>query len=308
MEETNVGGGRNAAPTSLVRVAADVKVNENVICRVDVWHLTTDLDEILAAEEFHPVDSMDEARRIAGDHGALHEGRCWVDARHGDPFTQWIANKQPYPDWAGIRNAERKFWIRPTLLEEVVPSDRILEETTIAGELWHHADAGSRGDVTATLTFAVVEANHLKFQWQLVHYKHVPGLGKRKAAAKKRAAKKQEGSVPPVQKLAKLLSAMSDVGSVALDEGYTVNLMISFPYQGYRSIRSKSSLEKLLPRMVKIQRALGNPWLLDPASVQAIKSALLHRESMRESDEPFWQDLLAYLEEVEPLVKARAGV
>jgi hypothetical protein len=304
MDAADVGGGRNAAPASLIRVAADVKVDENVICRVDVWHLSDDMEEILAAEEFHPVDSLDEARRIAGNHGALHEGRCWVADGHRDPCSSLIENKSGgnLPTWG--RHAERKFWVRSTLLEGAVPSERICEEATIAGELWHHTQVVTRGDVTAAQVCAKVSVNQLEFVWWLMHYQHVPGLEKRKAAARKRADKKKEGSVPSAIKLSRLLSAMSDLGSVTLYDG-TVNLTVSFPFGGYRSIRSQAALKLLLPRMVQIQRALGNPWLLDPASVQAIKSALLHCEAMRASEDPFWQDLLVYLEEVEPLVKAR---
>jgi len=307
------GGGRVTAPPALVRFVVDAKLDDGrVVDQVDLWHLSDDLEEILSAAEFHPVSSMEEAAEIASASGATEERSVFADSL--GPWDPALVETSPRWDpHTGYRDRYnvRRLWIRPGLMGGLVPPEQIQDEAHSCGEAWctTMVDPRSMVDIKADQVFITVQKGPFSARCMMMHYQHARGHTKRKAAAKERAHKKRLESTPSAQELHALMDSMSDLWSVtSADKCGAVSLSVSQTCRGPLSTRSMPVLREIVPRMMEIQRALGNPWIKGDRyayQVRVVKATLLHREAMRKSEDPFWRDLLTYLEEIEPQLLSR---
>lgn len=258
-----------------------------VIRTIDVWHLSDDMDVILAAEEAHLVNTMEEAAEIAAERGATETSQSWVGA-----------NELQDPPGTGPDKYSRLTVWREPLCEEVAADD--LQATLQRrGQLYERFAYGNRAQdlkdvrskqVRVWMKLASTTVELSDWAWE---HTHVPGIDKRRASRKASGQKRKTESLPTQRDLKELLERMS---YVCFDE-IEIRMDVKKKY-GKRL--DTAGLKAAIEKVMVIQRAIGSPWVSYPRGAWQRKVLAEKRERMMEEGEDFWTKLALYMDELTP--------
>lgn len=308
--EVTVSRGVRGTALSVVRTRQDVwmtssrdvgsdladSTKHRVIRTIDVWHLSEDIDVILAAEEAHLVSTLEEAAEIAAERGATETSKLRVGANELQDPPGTGPNDQRY--------SRLTVWREP-LCEEVATDD--LQATLERrGQLYERFAHGNRAQnlkdirskqVRVWMKLASTTAELSDWAWE---HTHVPGIDKRRASSKASGQKRKAESLPTQRDLKELLELMS---YVCFDE-IEIRMNVKKKY-GKRL--DTAGLKAAIEKVMVIQRAIGSPWVSYTTGacqrkVLAEKRKVLaeKRERMMEEGEDFWTKLALYMDELTP--------
>jgi hypothetical protein len=267
-----------------------------VIRTIDVWHLSEDIDVILAAEEAHLVSTMEEAAEIAAERGATETSQSWVGANElqDPPGTCHYPNK-----YARDHNYSRLTVWREPLCEEVAADD--LQATLERrGQLYERFAHGNRAQnlkdirskqVRVWMKLASTTAELSDWAWE---HTHVPGIDKRRASRKASGQKRKTESLPTQRDLKELLERMS---YVCFDE---IEIRMDVKKKKYGKRLDTAGLKAAIEKVMNIQRAIGSPWVSCTRGARQRKVLAEKRERLMGEGEDFWTKLALYMDELTP--------
>ena len=272
-------------------VGSALSDTSRVIRTMDVWHLSDDMDVILAAEEAHLVNTEAEAAEIAAERGATQTTKSWVGANE----LQDPASTRPDGWHQGYHRLTT--WHEP--LCEELPADELQATLERRGQVYDKFNYGNRAEnlkdvrskqvrVWTKLASTTLELS----DWAWEHT-HVPGIDKRRASRKASGQKRKTESLPTQADLKRLLEGMS---YVCLDE-----IKIRLDVKGqYGERLNTAGLKAAIEKVIVIQRAIGSPWVSCPTGAWHRKVLAGKRERMMEEGEDFWTKLALYVDELTP--------
>ena len=261
----------------------------NINREIDVFYLTKDIEEVLTANESYRISSGRQAEDVINT----------VTGGKFQKIIDWNAENGPQdPIQMDSSSSGNHYRHRFTLWHEPVVENLTAEQIKAAVD--KHGSAYCQGhfnvsemeDGKSTACYLWIDVAGIKIPIYCWEYKCIPGLDKRRTAAKARAAKQKQKKLPSQGELKSLMNEMRFI--MQGDLGITIDVTSGGIWKITDTARCKSAIISL----IDIQQALGNPWVNIPRG-PARHPFIMKREIMMASGEDFWVKLALYLDELE---------